>query len=280
MHASKLVFVALGLIVACSSEERAATDESSVTPYRVGQALVIGDEGGERLMTVDDDCDTAACLAVRERCGAEAYADVVMDDDGEVADVVCFERNVNVVELGEDPVASASAGNNTVLVLDGEDDGVDVEGDVSLSGNNAVVYGEGADVSVIGGTLAIEKNNAIVRGVTVKGDVTIDKNNAKLLFTTIEGGLTILGNNTTVAASRVLGEITILGNNTVLVQNELASAGPIPGKNLRCNGNVRIEADVADAGAPLGADAGVSAQAVECVGDRNGNGNGNGKPNE
>lgn len=272
MHASKLIFVAVGLIGACSSEEQGA---SETTPYRVGQALVIGDDDGERLMDVDDDCDTAPCVAVRERCGDDAYADVVLDNDGEVVDVVCFKRNVDVVELGEDPVSSASAGNNTVLVFDGDDDGVDVEGDVTLSGNNAVVYGQGADVSVIGGTLAIEKNNAIVRGVTIRGDVTIDKNNAKLLFVTIEGGLTILGNNTTVAASRVLGEITILGNNTVLVQNELASAGPINGKNLRCNGNVRIEADEADevdAGAPLAADAGASVQAVECVGDRNGNG--------
>ncbi|MET0410143.1 MAG: hypothetical protein ABW217_02555 [Polyangiaceae bacterium] len=269
MHASKLVFLALGLTAACSSEEQRS---SETTPYRVGQALTIGDEDGDRLMDVNDDCDTAPCAAVRERCGDEAYADVVLDDDAEVVDVVCFKRNVNVVELGEDPVDSASAGNNTVLVLDGEDDGVDVEGDVTLAGNNAVVYGQGADVSVIGGTLAIEKNNAIVRGVTVRGDVTIDKNNAKLLFVTIEGGLTILGNNTTLAASRVLGEITILGNNTVLVQNELGSAGPIDGKNLRCNGNVRIEADEADAGAPLSAAAGASVQAVACVGDRTGNG--------
>jgi hypothetical protein len=273
MHASKLTFVALGLIVACSSEEREASND--VTPYRLGQALVIGDEDGGRLMVVDGDCDTTACEAVRESCGEEeAYADVVLDDDGEVADVVCYKRNVNVVELGEDPVDSASAGNNTVLVLDGEDDGVDVEGDVTLAGNNAVVYGERADVSVIGGTLAIEKNNAIVRGVTVRGDVTIDKNNAKLLFVTIEGDLTILGNNTTVAESRVLGEITILGNNTVLVQNELSSAGPIAGKNLRCNGNVRIEADEEqDAGAPAASgDAGVTSTAVACVGDSRGNG--------
>jgi hypothetical protein len=271
MYASKLVFVALGLIVACSSEERAESD--SVTPYRVGQALVIGDDDGERTMSVDDDCDTAVCASVRERCSEEAYADVVLDDDGEVADVVCYKRNVDVVELGEDPVASASAGNNTVLVLDDEDDGADVEGDVRLEGNNAVVYGHGADVSVIGGTLAIEKNNAIVRGVTVRGDVTIDKNNAKLLFTTIEGSLTILGNNTTVAGSRVLGELTILGNNTVLVQNELADAGPISGKNLRCNGNVQIEADDAvDAGAPAAGDAGVAAQPVACANERNGNG--------
>jgi hypothetical protein len=271
MYASKLAFVAVGLMVACSSEERTASE--TVTPYSVGQALVIGEDDGERTMAVDDDCDTEVCAAVRERCGEEAYADVVLAEDGEVADVVCYKRNVTVVELGEDPVERASAGNNTVLVLDAEDDGVDVEGDVTLEGNNAVVYGHGADVSVIGGTLALEKNNAIVRGVTIQGDVTIDKNNAKLLFVTIEGSLTIVGNNTTVAASRVLGEITILGNNTVLVQNELADAGPIEGKNLRCNGNVRIEADEEqDAGAPAASgDAGVTSTAVACVGDRPGN---------
>jgi hypothetical protein len=212
---------------------------------------------------------------VHASCGDDSFADVVLDDEGEVVDVVCYRPNVSVIELGEAPVASARAGNNTVLVLDGDDDGDDVTGDVTLEGNNAVVYGAGAGVSVIGGTLALEKNNAIVRGVTVRGDVTIDKNNAKLLFVTIEGSLTISGNNTTLAESRVLGEVLILGNNSVLVQNELASAGPIEGKNLRCNGNVHIDAaDLedeaapgADAGAAL-ADAGAPSEPVLCVGSK------------
>lgn len=252
---------ALTLALGCSSSDEGSPKGS--TPYQLGQALVIGNEKGGEPTVVDASCETAACEAARERCGEEAFADVILAEDGEVLDVICYKREVAIVELGGDPVASATAGNNTVLVLDGEDDGVDVEGDVTLEGNNAVVFGEGADVSVIGGTLRLEKNNAVVRGVTIKGDVTIDKNNAKLIFTTIEGDLTISGNNTTVAESRVLGEIRVLGVNTVLVQNELATDS-VTGKNLSCNDNVRIEPqEPADAGAPPAeeADAGAPAAA-------------------
>jgi hypothetical protein len=212
-----------------------------VTPYRLGQALVIGDQQGDELATVDDECDSAECEAVRERCGENAYADVVLDEDGEVADVVCFRGNARIVELGDEAVDSAEAGNNTVLVLDGEDDGADVTGDVTLSGNNAVLYGEGAGVSVVGGSVNIEKNNAVVRGVTINGDVVIDKNNAQLTFTTILGDLTIAGNNTTLAECTVFGTLRVLGNNTVLVQNELAEGAELTGKNLRCNANVGFE---------------------------------------
>jgi hypothetical protein len=229
----------LGVIFAmgCGDQE-----SETFTPYQGGQAMVIGERDGGELTEVDDDCQSSACAAVRERCSREAFADVVLDDEAEVIDVICYAHDQHVLEVGRDPVDSAHAGNNTVLVLDGDDDGDDVTGDVTLEGNNVIVYGSGDDVSVIGGTLAIEKNNAIVRGVRIRGDVTISKNNAKLLFTTIEGDLTISGNNTTLAASSVLGQLTILGNNTVLVDNELSGEGTIEGKNPSCHGNVRIGA--------------------------------------
>lgn len=216
------------------------------TPYQLRQALVIGDEEGGRLTEVDENCDDAECDAVLERCGADAYADVVLDEQGEVADVLCYRGNVKVVELGEEAVESAEAGNNTVLVFDAEDDGPDVTGDVVLSGNNAIVYGEGADVSVIGGSLAIEKNNAIVRGVTIQGDVTIDKNNTQLSFVVIEGNLVINSNNVTLAESTVHGSVTITGNNAVLVENRLAGVDALSAQNLTCNGNVRFDDADAD----------------------------------
>lgn len=236
-------------------------------PYQVGQALVIGSAEGAELVNVDANCDTATCDAVRERCGDSAYADVVVDAEGNVLDVLCFRGNATLQELGEDSVATASAGNGTVLVFDGEADGADVTGDVVLTGNNAVVYGQGADVSEIGGNLAIDKNNAVVRGVTIRGNVSIDKNNAQLSFTEIFGNLTIDGNNTTLAECIVHGEVQINGVNTVLVQNRFEGARILSGKNLTCNGNVGFESDAdgsADAGAaaPDSSDAGAS-DAVE-----------------
>jgi hypothetical protein len=210
------------------------------TPYRLGQAIVIGENEGGILTSVDRDCDTPECDAVLERCGAEAFADVILDEGGAVVDVVCYKRNVTLREVGIDAVASARVGNNTVLVLDAEDDGADVTGDVTIDGNNAVIYGEGAAVSVIGG-LVVEKNNAIIRGVTIEGNVTIEKNNAKLTFCDIQGDLTITGNNTTVAECVVHGLVSITGNNTLLVQSEFQGVASLEGKNLTCNANRRFD---------------------------------------
>jgi hypothetical protein len=226
--------------------------------------MLIGDDKGGKLTSTGDSCDTAACNAVVERCGAESFADVVLDENSEVLDVLCYKPNVTVREIGVDEVATVSAGNNTVLVFDGEDDGIDVTGDVVLEGNNTVIYGEGAALSVIGGTLAVEKNNAIIRGVRINGDVNITKNNTKLAFCQIDGDLTITGNNTTVAECVVFGEVHIEGNNTVLVQNELANASTVLGKNTSCNANVIFD----DANGDLVVDDSELGDAVAC--ERNG----------
>jgi hypothetical protein len=252
------VFVAL---LACAGEEPEA-----ITPYRLGQALRIGPEKGGTPEDLAEVCDEAdddeACLTAVEQCGSNAYADVVVDEHGAPLDVLCYGANVTVREVGADAVPSETVGNHTVLVLDDLDDGADVTGDVTLSGNGAVLYGKGADVSVIAGTLAIEKNNAIVRGVRVQGDVTVTKNNVRLAFCQIDGDLTISGNNATVAECIVHGRVRIEGNNAVFVQNELENNDTLSGKNLRCNANVSFEN--ADADGSVSEDA--LAPAVVCSG--------------
>ncbi len=243
----------LAWLCGCSTGSSGGNAGASQTPYQLGQALVIGETRGGELMSVDENCDTDVCLEVIERCGEDAYADVVVDSDGNVLDVLCFRGNAAVREIGAEAAATASAGNNTVLVFDAVDDGADVTGDVVLSGNNAVIYGRGADVSEIGGDLTIDKNNAIVRGVTIRGDVRLAKNNAQLSFTEIHGDLTIEGNNTTLAECAVHGRVFINGVNTVLVQNRFFSESTLAGKNLECNGNVSVSAENEPAG-----DAGVA----------------------
>lgn len=266
-------------LFACAESSPGSQGPAS-TPYQLGQALVIGDGSSAEVTNVDDGCDSEACQAVRDRCGDDAYADVVVDADGHVLDVLCFRGNAEVQELGEEAVASASAGNNTVIVLDGVDDGADVTGTVTLTGNNAVLYGQGTGVSEVG-ALSIEKNNAIVRGVSILGDVTIDKNNAQLSFCEIHGNLTILGNNTTLAECTVHGQVQIDGVNTVLVNNRFATERELSGKNLTCNGNVAFEAAAgagseADAGA-TSTDAGAAAATQLACEDQRGAPNGSGQ---
>lgn len=235
-------------------------DPGPITPYRPDETHVIGgDQGQAKEFSNPDSCDVAGCATVDEECGEDGAADVIVDAQGNRLDVICYGQGVAVSTVPAGPVGEVDAGNNTVVVIDGAADGVDVTGDVVISGNNAIVYGEGPDVSVIGGTLAIEKNNAKIRGVRILGDVVIDKNNTKMTFCVIEGNLTIHGNNTTIAGCDVYGTVTVTGLNTVLVQNRVAGADGIVGKNLTCHDNVRFD-DVdgdgvvseAEIGVPLG----------------------------
>jgi hypothetical protein len=244
----------------------------SSTPYALGQALMIGPDKGGTSARLAEVCEAGAvadqddCQARVRGCGSNAYADVVLDEERSVLDVICYPGNAAVHDIGSDPVETASAGNHTVLVFDDLDDGADVSGDVSLTGNGAVVYGHGADVSVIGGNLSIDKNNAIVRGVSIEGDVTVSKNNAQLAFCEIGGDLTIVGNNATVVECVVHGQVILDGNNAVFVRNELAGNSTLSGTNLSCNANVVFDgtqSSTPDAGAPVASE---EPTAIVCTG--------------
>lgn len=238
------------LTLACGNEA------STRTPYAPGDITIIGQNlGGQELSLAE--CGTE-CATLHTECGEDAAADIVVDEQGAVADVICFKPNLDVQELGTEEVPNAAVGNNTVLVFDGLDDGLDVKGDVRVHGNNVVVWGQGPDVSEIGGTLLIEKNNAIVRGVRIHGDVAITKNNAQLSFCVIEGDLTITGNNTTLAECVVYGDVKVAGVNTVLAANHFGSTSLIKGKNLVCNNNFLIGDEDASA------DAGAHGEPVAC----------------
>lgn len=246
----------LSFVGACGG---ATTESPSPTPYRSGEATIVGaQKGGEAL--APGECSDAQCDAVARECGADSAADLVLDENGDVVDVLCYRTDVQVDLIATDTDDGVVVGNDTVLVLDGDDDGVDVAGDIEIQGNNAVIWGDGPETSVISGTVDIEKNNAIVRGVRIQEDVTIEKNNTSLAFCVIEGDLIITGNNTTVAECVVLGAVRITGLNTVLVQNDFAGVSQVLGYNLTCNGNRSFD----DENGNLRLDAGESTGEISC----------------
>jgi len=230
MHKHFLIVQALFVLgVGCGND-----GNSRGLPYTPGQTTLIG---GDECAKLDDECVDA-----QQQCGKDGAADVLLDDSGRLVDVICYPTTGVAVENYDGPVEDV--GNNVVLVLDGADDGVDVDGDVTIDGNNVTLYGEGPDVSVIGGNLDIAKNNAVVRGVRVQGDVTIEKNNPSLVDCVIEGDLLIHGNNVSIALCEVWGKLTIEGNNAVLVSNVFAQLPEVKGNNTVCNDNVSfVDAD-------------------------------------
>jgi hypothetical protein len=186
---------------------------------------------GEECVSLD-----GPCVQPQHECGDDGTALVLLDAEGAVADVICYPRDGVVVDAYEGDVRNT--GNNVVLVLDDQDDGPDVTGDVTIDGNNVTLYGYGPDRSVIAGDLHIDKNNTLVSGIRVQGDVVIDKNNPSMVDCVIEGDLTIHGNNVSMALCEVWGTLTVDGNNAVLAANKFQNAPVVTGQNLRCSSNM------------------------------------------
>lgn len=236
-----LVVLAGAALAACSSDSK---DRSNEYPYDPDETTIIGAGAGPETVATPDgsDCVQVAeftCVSPQQDCnGDAATADVVVDADGNVVDTICYPSEGATVEnVSAEAVPVEKTQNNSVVVLDGLDDGADIEGNLSVDANNVVIWGEDPDVSIIDGDVDITKNNAIIRGIRITGDVTIDFNNANFVFCVIEGNLTINGNNDTIAGCDVWGDITINGENAVLVSNRVADAGPHAAQGLICNDN-------------------------------------------
>jgi hypothetical protein len=222
---------------ACSS-----SDEEPVRPYPVGQAMVFGASfEGAVAMQIGPSCTSEACAAVLERCGSNVYAEVVLGTTGVVLDVICYRGDLGVREIADAPFDQIGSEHEMVFVFDALDDGADLLDDVIVTGEGDVLYGAGADVSVLGAGLGIDAPGTIVRGLTVRGDVTVDKNDVKLSLVEIHGDLTINGNQVTLLESIVHGDVLVVGSNAVLAHNLLEGTGRLSGENLDCSLNQRFD---------------------------------------
>lgn len=244
--------VLLGLVVACGGSSSSGIDPAadastgnaySPTPDTTvvigpaqapGNGTVVTTPSGDTCVTLPN----GVCVKPQEKCKSGEHADVIVDSAGKVVEIVCAPAPAAPTPIDAQGNIDIGKDNKGVVTIDGADDGVDVTGNVTSTGNNVTVYGAGPGVSVIGGNIAASGNNFTGRGVTVKGNVTIDGNNATLLLSVVEGDLIITGNNAVVAGCTVLGQIIVQGNNAVLIGNRV-SKGIDPGKqNATCDGNV------------------------------------------
>lgn len=238
MCALALTMFSLG----CGAEE-----SGTGVPWSPQRTLVLdADRAATNIAAQTDDCleYKSECLNPEDKCG-ELAADVVLDTRGKVLDYLCYpaESTLTVEELSEKQGDIAQNQNNSVLVLDDANDGADVEGDVSVDANNVVIYGSSPATSVIAGSLTLDGNNALVRGVRIQGDVTIVKNDAVLALSVIEGNLVIEGNNVLLLATDVLGSVTVRGNNAKLYGARIAGTLSA-GTKSECKDNVSfVDAD-------------------------------------
>lgn len=236
---------AMLMVVACGPEEApsrsnwdVAEGEGDQTRYEDGSDVVIapgdtdtnyvvtGDpEGIEGCAQVGDDC-VAIDEAKGRYCGEEgAKADILLDENGEVIEAVCYpppESGVPIEEVtvSEDgTTALPQSANGAVITFDEETNGEPLEGDVALDGERVVIFGNGVDETILDGDLSVASNNSRVRGVTITGDVSYarNSNNSKLTFCAIHGSLQVPSNGFTAANCRVFGDVDVSGNEATLV---------------------------------------------------------------
>jgi hypothetical protein len=229
-------FLLITLSCACSPSKGEV-----VMPFPLGQMMVFGRLDDGTMMSFDDGCDTQLCRTALERCGRQAYADVVVDDVGDVLDVVCYPGALRVQEVSEFPADALIIDSDSVVVFDSMDDGADVLSDVRVTENQVVLYGQGADVSILGQSLDLDGPGTVVRALRVRGDLTIDGNGAKLSLVEVDGALTINGDRATVSESVVHGPVHLIGNDTVLGRNLLQGVDHLSGSNLICHLNQRFD---------------------------------------
>jgi len=235
LASSSLVLVAL---VACGSETETIGDPFTGASDRT---VVVGN--GSRAVYETPDGQTcidlpSGCVKPQEKCGEGARADVIVDSNGKVVEIVCYpplaEGTPPTNSEGDVDLAKENKG---VVTLDGDNDGVDIAGNVSANGNNVTVYGQGPGVSVIGGNVTAGGNNFSLRGVTVQKNVTVNGNNATLVLCEVHGDVVIEGNNAVMAECTVFGKVTVKGNNATLVGNKIAGGIQMEGKETLCDGN-------------------------------------------
>jgi hypothetical protein len=236
----------VALLPGCGSDESTAdTGTTNPYPYDKNKTVVIGPNGEtqEVVTPAGDDClvlagDKGECSRPQNECGEGARADVVIDAKGKVVAVFCYPVDGTPVStVPEEGADHVGAENKEVVVIDGKDDGVDVTGDVDITGNNVVVYGSDPATSIIGGDLNVAKNNGTVRGVRILGDVHIDGNNTALVDCIVDGDVIITSNNDAVVTCTVFGKIVVSGNNNQLYYNDVAGSISGEAKNLACEGN-------------------------------------------
>ena len=196
-----------------------------------------------------------------DRCGPGVPADVVLDEGGNVIDVVCYPTKLTLTpeQIAAQQGNVAQNQNGAVIVLDNVADGVDLDGNLSMDANKVILYGGGPDVSVISGDVTVDGNNTIVRGVRVEGNLEVLLNDAVVVFCAIQGNVHIVGNNTRLSGCDVFGSVTIEGNNTILSGNHIQGSVVNTGLNNTCQGNSSFVdlnqdfvVDAAEVGAPIG----------------------------
>lgn len=248
----------VSLALACGD----GRDVGNYGDYSEERVTVIGTESGaadtENRITVSGPNGEGSCVAVSdslcvpaesegEWCEREGGPIDVVIVDGQVVEVVCYppatdeDRPVEHVDAATSgAIDVAQNANNTTVVFNEETDGVPIDADLTIEGNNVSIYGNGPDKTIIDGDVSLDGNGVRLRGVTIMGNLIIGKNRASVILTRVLGNVVLSGqstNGTVFVENDVFGDFTQASNTNTITGNDVQGVWSVAGHGCVCDAN-------------------------------------------
>jgi hypothetical protein len=176
--------------------------------------------------------------------------------DGVLVDQVCYppaddpERPVVVLDGTESgDLEIVQMANKTTVVIDPSTNGIPIEGDVVVDGNNVAIYGNGPDNTILDGNVVLDGNNARLRGVTITGDLVLGKNRVAIVLSRILGNVRLENmstNGSIFAENDIFGSFTSTSNENLFVGNDVSGEFVHEGNGNLCDRNFAFSDDDSD----------------------------------
>lgn len=255
---SPVALVVTSVVAVAGCEQRRTATGDVQAPYEDGNVTVIGtDTDGTLVAGSTPPLNAGDCVVVGDNCVAPdpsghfcerdgGPVDVIVID-GEVVETICYPPPAEgsptvVVDADSDgDLDIDQSANNTTVTFDKATDGTEVEGNITVDGNNVAIYGNGIDKTIVHGDILLAGNNVRLRGMTIDGDLLLTSNGVAAVFVRVLGNVIIEGENDVFSGSDVFGELQCTPNNVTLVGNRVQGGFTATGNNPECVGNRAFE---------------------------------------
>lgn len=219
------------------------------TPVLVGTPLGSDAGTGTGEVCISDTLCEVPDTASSDWCEREGGPVDLIYVDGELVQTICYppstdpDRPTETV-AGSGDVDVAQNANKTTVVFDAATDGIPIQGNVTVDGNNVAIFGNGPDNTILDGNVTLDGNNTRLRGVTITGDLVLRKNTVAIVLCRILGNVrleTMSTNGSIFAENEIWGNFTSDSNNNLFVGNVVSGNWKHEGHNNTCDRNVAFE---------------------------------------
>lgn len=232
------------------SSSATATDAGSNAPPPTDPILVgapVGDPGAPDEICISDSLCEDPGTDTSDWCERDGGPVDLIFVDGVLVETICYPpsedpdrptEHIETTEGGDIDIVQMA--NKTTVTFDEATDGVPLEGDIVVDGNNVAIFGNGPDNTIIDGDVTLDGNNTRLRGVTITGDLILNKNNVAIVLSRIMGNLRLESmstNNSVVAETDIFGSFTSDSNGNLFVGNDVRDQWEHTGNGNTCDRN-------------------------------------------